>query len=303
MFKQFSTTKKIVEISKDISVLYAEDDSVVRSEVAKYLQKLFEDVRIVTDGLEGLEAYGAREADIVITDILMPKLSGIEMIKEIKKLSPLQSTIIISAYTESEFFLEAIRLGCDAYIIKPINHIQFSEALYKICSKIVQKRENDAYKQNLEELVNLKIAQKQELEEEKVRNYEKTLFSLIKMIERRDSYTAGHSQRVAEYSKLIAKEMGLSEEEQSLIYKAGILHDVGKVATPDAILLKPGKLDDLERELIKEHVNVGVEMLQEIPMFYEIAKIIASHHERFDGSGYPKALRGGRYTHLQGLWR
>ncbi|MDK9693701.1 MAG: response regulator [Sulfurimonas sp.] len=289
-----SLSRKIVELAKNISILYVEDDAIVREETTKYLQKLYTDVRVANDGASGLEAYWQKRADIVITDILMPKLNGIEMIKKIKEAEPLQEVIIISAYTESEYFIEAIRLGCDAYVIKPINHMQFSEALYKISLKVTQKKENEEYKHNLEKLVELKIEEKQKLEEDKIINYEKTLFGLVKMIERRDSYTAGHSQRVAEYSQLIAKEMGLDTEEQNLVYRAGILHDIGKVATPDAVLLKPGKLDTIERELVQEHVNVGVEMLKEIPMFAEISKIVACHHERYDGKGYPKGLQGSQ---------
>lgn len=112
------------------------------------------------------------------------------------------------------------------------------------------------------------------------------------MVERRDSYTAGHSQRVAEYSKQIALEMGYPPDKYDLIYRAGLLHDIGKIATPDSILLKPSHLDSLERELIKEHVNVGVDMLSEIPMFDTIVPIIKSHHERYAGEGYPQKLRG-----------
>jgi putative nucleotidyltransferase with HDIG domain len=131
-----------------------------------------------------------------------------------------------------------------------------------------------------------------QLEEEKVNDYEKTLYALVSMIEQRDSYTAGHSGRVANYSMMIAKEMGYSDDECKLIYKAGILHDIGKVATPDSVLLKPDKLSKLEYDLIKEHVNVGYKILRDVPMFRDISKIIKHHHERYDGSGYPDGLAG-----------
>jgi putative nucleotidyltransferase with HDIG domain len=132
----------------------------------------------------------------------------------------------------------------------------------------------------------------EQLEKQKIEDYKKILYALISMIEQRDSYTAGHSQRVAKYSELIAREMGYDDEECKILFKAATLHDIGKIATPDAVLLKPDKLSDLEYNLIKEHVNVGVKMLEGIPMFEEISDIIRFHHEKYDGSGYPKGIAG-----------
>ncbi len=132
----------------------------------------------------------------------------------------------------------------------------------------------------------------QAIENEKAHNYRQVLYSLIAMIEQRDSYTAGHSQRVAHYSGLIAKEMGYDEAEQTLLFKAAMLHDIGKIATPDAILLKPEKLTQTEYAIIQEHVNVGLKILQDVPMFHDILEIIKHHHEKYDGGGYPMGVAG-----------
>jgi len=128
-------------------------------------------------------------------------------------------------------------------------------------------------------------------DKDKVENFEKTLESFVQMVEQRDTYTAGHSSRVAKYSKLIAQEMGYSKEECELLYRASILHDIGKVATPDNILLKPGKLSKFEYTLIQEHVLTSYEILKDIPMYKNLAEIIKSHHERYDGKGYPDGLK------------
>lgn len=135
-------------------------------------------------------------------------------------------------------------------------------------------------------------------EEQKIKDYENFVYALVSMIEQRDSYTAGHSQRVAKYSLLIAKEMGYSMQECELLFKAATLHDIGKIATPDSILLKPDKLSKLEYNLIKEHVNVGVKMLKNIPMFKGISHIIKYHHEKYNGSGYPDGLSGNDIPEL-----
>lgn len=127
---------------------------------------------------------------------------------------------------------------------------------------------------------------------ERTANYEETIFSFVDMIEQRDTYTAGHTERVAHYSEMIAREMGIEPEETKKLYKAAILHDIGKIATPDSILLKPGKLTSLDYDLIKLHAFAGYEMLSQIVMYRELAEIILHHHERHDGKGYPDGLQG-----------
>ncbi len=130
------------------------------------------------------------------------------------------------------------------------------------------------------------------LEIERTANYEETILSFVLMIDHRDTYTAGHTQRVAYYCKLIAEEMGYSEEEIHILEKAAILHDIGKIATPDSVLLKPGTLSIQDYDLIKLHAFAGFEMLSKIEMYKELADIIHHHHERYDGKGYPDGLKG-----------
>lgn len=127
---------------------------------------------------------------------------------------------------------------------------------------------------------------------ERTANYEETIFTFVDMIEQRDTYTAGHTERVAEYARKIAGAMGLSEAETTKLYRAAILHDIGKIATPDAVLLKPGQLAPLDRELIKLHALAGYQMLSKIAMYKDLAEIIRHHHERYDGHGYPDGMRG-----------
>lgn len=131
------------------------------------------------------------------------------------------------------------------------------------------------------------------LERERSENFEQTILSFAEMIDHRDTYTAGHTVRVAEYSRMLAAEMGLDDEQIGALQQAAILHDIGKIATPDSVLLKPGKLSALDYELIKLHASAGHAMLAGIPMYQELAETIRHHHERFDGMGYPDRLKGG----------
>ena len=130
---------------------------------------------------------------------------------------------------------------------------------------------------------------KQQLQD--IENYRQVLYSLLDLIEKRDSYTAGHTKRVAEYSLLIAKEIGFSENDLDILYEAAIMHDIGKVSTPDSILLKPGKLNKNEHEIIQNHLTCGYEILSAIDAFKKHAEIMRNHHERYDGRGYPRGLK------------
>ncbi len=285
-------------IAQNYTLLYVEDEKLLRESTLNYFKKFFLNIDVAEDGEAGLEFYEKNHYDLVITDILMPKLNGIEMLKRIKQINNEQETIIISAYSDSSYFTEAIMLDVSGYILKPIDFNQMNKTLLRSVSKLSLKQENDTYKINLEEMVKRRTHEKLLLEGEKYNNFEKTLQSLVHMVEGRDTYTGGHSQRVADYCRSIAKDMGFSHEKCMLIYRAGILHDIGKITTPDAVLLKPGKLTSLEYKLIQEHVKVSYDLLTDIPMYHEMAEIIRHHHECFDGSGYPNRLKGDEVSIL-----
>ncbi len=290
--------KKLKVLTKKFNVLYVEDEEQMRESLMAYLVKIFKNVKTAKDGQEGLELYRHEKFDIVITDIQMPNLNGIEMAKKIKELNHKQEIMIVSAYTEINYFIESIKIGISGYIIKPVDFSQMNEEIYKIVYKLKKFNENKLYGLHLEELIEERTKEKESLQAQIIENHQQTLFALVGMIEKRDSYTGGHSQRVAKYSMLIAKELGCAYEECEKLYQAGILHDIGKISTPDSILLKPGKLSDIEYKLIQEHVESGYDMLKKIYMYKELAKIIRCHHERYDGTGYPKGLKGDEIPFL-----
>ncbi len=175
-----------------------------------------------------------------------------------------------------------------AVFISVLILLSFSILYYVV--KLISKMEVRLI-DSLEELKRSNI-EKELLNSEILENYEKTLFAFVDMIEERDTYTGGHSQRVAKYSVMIAKEMGYEKEELEKIHQAGMLHDIGKMNIPDTVLLKPGKLDDIEYRLIQSHAENGYRFLKQIPMYHELADIIHFHHERYDGKGYPTVIEG-----------
>ena len=282
--------KLLKKLASNYTILYVEDDLDIQKEMFQYMSMFFQKVVLADDGLEGLDAYKKEKFDLVVTDLSMPNMNGIEMIEKIKMLNQEQSILITSAHNESEYMMNAIRLGIDGYILKPFEYEQLNNQLFKIVEKIETFAQNKAYQKHLQTLVEQKTSELNSMIHFQKYNYEKTLFSMVEMIEDRDTYTAGHSERVAHYSKIIAQAMGYNEEECQKVYQAGILHDIGKIATPDVVLLKPQKLNDLEYKLIQEHVEVGYKLLANIPMFEELSVIVHDHHERYDGSGYPRGL-------------
>lgn len=291
--------KTLKAITGTMRVIYVEDDEGIRAEMGAYLNRLFKSVTIAENGKIALQLYLQNTYDIVITDISMPIMNGLEMSQEILKINEQQEIIIVSAYSKSEYFTESIQLGISGYIIKPMDFNQIQTTLYKSARKVHAIKEAEDYKHNLmlkvqERTAELKEALEKEstLKEFQTYNYQKTIYSFVDMIDRRDAYTAGHSKRVADYSKMIAQEMDYSKEDCELIYQAAMLHDIGKIVIADAILLKPEALNNFEYAMIKEHVNFGYELLHKIPMYEDLAEIMLYHHERHDGTGYPKGLKG-----------
>jgi putative nucleotidyltransferase with HDIG domain len=278
--------------TKDFTILYVEDEAGLREKATQFLSKIFDRIETAANGAEALDKYLHGSYDIVLTDMLMPKMNGLELIQNIRKHSEKQEIIVLSADTDSEILSQCIQLGVTGYLIKPIDFNQVLTVLELSIDKLNAFRENEIYKTQLESMVNERTEKVLLLQDEQTSNYDHAIRSLVKMIEGRDTYTGGHSERVALYSQKIAEAMGCSKEESDLIYQAGILHDIGKIITPDAILLKPGKLTNNEYSLIKNHVTAGYEILSEVPMYSKFVDIIYAHHEHYDGSGYPRFLKG-----------
>lgn len=287
--KRASTLK---EKAVGFSILYVEDEINLREKALTFFRKIFDSVDTASDGIEALEMYRNHHYDIVLTDIIMPRMDGLELVQNIRHYNEKQEIIILSADTSSHIMSQCIQLGVTGYLIKPIDFNQVITVVELSIDKLNAFRENEGYKTQLESMVIERTQKVTHLQNEQISNYNHVIHSLVKMIEGRDTYTGGHSERVALYSRKIAEAMGCSLEECELIYQAGILHDIGKIITPDAILLKPGKLTESEYSLIKNHVTAGYEILAEVPMYSNFVDIIYAHHEHYDGSGYPRSLKG-----------
>ncbi|MEA2028018.1 MAG: PhnD/SsuA/transferrin family substrate-binding protein, partial [Campylobacterota bacterium] len=225
------------------------------------------------------------------------------------ELKALNDNRVVVYHPNSDFFDQKLhRFGLSSFIAFPLKQDIHSKpfGMLSVYSTREDGFEEDEIKMLQELSGDLGFAinsflQKEELiklERERVENYESTILSFVDMIEKRDTYTVGHTSRVAQYSKLIAQSMGFSKEEIDKLEWASNLHDIGKIVIPDSILLKPNKLNKLEYEIIQSHVTAGADMLGKIDSYKELTEIMRHHHERYDGKGYPNGLKGNEIPML-----
>jgi putative nucleotidyltransferase with HDIG domain len=199
---------------------------------------------------------------------------------------------MVTAVHDISVALAAIRNGAYDYLLKPFEREQLLNAVGRSLENRRLKVENRTYQTNLESLVEARTDQLQAAMADLERSYDTTLQALGDALDLKDRETEGHSKRVTAFTMAIARAMGLPREHIDVIARGAFLHDIGKMAIPDRILLKPGKLDEEEKVIMREHCYHGYQMLKKIPFLAEACEIVYSHQEHFDGSGYPRGLKG-----------
>ena len=240
------------------------------------------------DPIDGLMYALQNDIDMILIDYMMPNLNGLEFIEEFRKNKKNIPIIMITAVGEDEeIHKKAFDLGVNDFLAKPVNAIVLKARVMNLLTNY----QNTILIEDKAKLLESEI-EKATLS--LINREHETLSILGKMAEYKDPETASHVSRVAHYSKLLARECKLDKTEQELLFYAAPFHDLGKVGIEDKILLKPGKLDDDEFNVMKTHANIGYEILKDSQSEYlQAGAIIAlSHHEKFDGSGYPKKLKG-----------
>ena len=249
-------------------ILIVDDESAARTALETLLRREGFEVRDASSGERALEECAAFRPDLILLDIMMPGISGFEVCRRIKATPETRLTpvVLITGLSDPGDRLEGINAGADDFLSKPID---VTELLARTRSLLRIKQYTD------------------ELESAEV-----VLETLALSIEARDPYTRGHCDRLAEMSVGLAKRLGLPAEELKALRQGGAVHDVGKVVVPDAILLKPGALTSEEMALVKKHPEAGERICAPLKTFRLVLPIIRHHHEKYDGSGYPDALRG-----------
>jgi putative nucleotidyltransferase with HDIG domain len=241
---------------------------------------------------EGLEIINTHKLDLALLDIMMPGRSGIELLKDLKLVTPDTSVLMITAMNDMDTALSCIHFGAEDYITKPFN---LDRVLLTVKNTLDKRRlvlENREYQANLEQKVREQTEVIRTVMGEINLAYEHTLAALIRALDAREKEVGSHSERVMAYARLLAESAGIDERQRSILAKGALLHDIGKIGVSDNILLKPGKLDPAEWDIMRQHPAVGYEILSGIRYFAGAAELVLSHHERYDGTGYPNGLRG-----------
>jgi putative two-component system response regulator len=249
------------------TILVADDQAANRELLDELLSTQGFKVVIASDGREALEQLKKQSIDLVLLDVMMPHFTGFEVCARIKSdpETSLIPVILVTALSDKQDRLQGIRAGADDFLTRPVDRV---ELLARVSSLLKLKYRTD------------------ELE-----RAESVLFSLARSIEGKDPYTHGHCERLSDYSVALGQHLALAEDKIIALRRAGIVHDIGKIAIPDSIILKPTSLTPDEWKLVREHPVIGERICAPLKSFRAVLPVIRHHHEKLDGSGYPDGLK------------
>jgi response regulator RpfG family c-di-GMP phosphodiesterase len=273
-----------------VRVLIVDDDPALRKILSVMLTQAGFVCRSAASGEEALCLLEKHPFEVVISDLRMPGISGMDLLVEVHQSYPQLAFLMVTGEDETRVGVRAMQLGADDYLLKPFDADVVLGSLRRALHKKKLEREVMEYRLRLEEMVSERTEQLQSALRQTERSYEDTLEALGAAIDLRDSPTAGHSRRVFLYSMELAKSIGGLEQQLRTMAMGAWLHDIGKLAIPDRILLKPGPLLDHEWQVMRRHARIGYELVKSISFLAGAAEIVLTHHERFDGSGYPQGL-------------
>ena len=273
-------------------ILIVDDEAGVRDMLARALVGRGFACHAEDGALGALARLEQDDYDVVVTDIRMPNLDGLELLKRIKANYPLTEVIIITGVFELRSGIEAMRNGAYDYVTKPFAIENVAFAIERALHKRDLEIQNRHYQENLEQEVELRTIELLESNQRIQQLFVSMLKTLANTLEAKDHYTRGHSDRVASHAVLVADQLQLTAVDISQLELAGLLHDIGKIGVRESVLHKPGKLTDPEYEHIKGHSELGERILGPIEQFATILDYVRHHHERFDGRGYPDGLIG-----------
>ena len=272
-------------------ILIADDDAEIRSVLQEFLSQWYE-CREVRSAEEALAVLRAEEFHLIISDIVMDGMSGLEMVPHVMSFAPDAVIVMLSGSQTVENAIEAMRVGAFDYITKPfdLHHVEI------IIRRALEHHEllysKRRYEKHLEEMIKLRTAELNLALDSLGSAYRSTLKALVAALEMRDKETHGHSERVVSFSLRLGRELGLNQEQMRDLEFGSMLHDIGKIGVPDAILRKPARLTDDEWKKMRQHPELGQQILGGIDFLEGARRVVAQHHEKWDGSGYPLGLQG-----------
>jgi response regulator RpfG family c-di-GMP phosphodiesterase len=273
-------------------ILVVDDDDSVRDVISVLLTEEGYACSPAKGADHALELAAESETHLVISDMKMPVHDGLWLLDEFRRQFPETAVIMLTGYGDTETAVECLRRGATDYLLKPPKVTDLVRAVERALAKRNVELERKKYQRRLERRVREKTADLENALKDIERAYSETLLALVSALDAREHETGDHSQRVVRVTVGIAQRMGLTEPILGDIGRGALLHDIGKIGIPDAILLKPGPLTPSEWVEMRRHPEIGFSIIKNIPFLRTPAEIVLSHQERFDGGGYPRGLKG-----------
>ena len=273
-------------------ILVVDDEAPVRSMIGATLERQGYSIELAVSGTQAVECMQRGSFDLVLTDIVMQDGNGIALLERIHAEQPHLPVVMVSAIHDISVAIDSMRRGAYDYLLKPFEREHLVATVQRALDHRQALQESHNYQQNLEQVVRARTEMLRQAMEDLEHSYDVTLEALGDALDLKDSETEGHSKRVTAYTIALARAMGIPPMEIKVIARGAFLHDIGKMAIPDEILRKPGKLTPEEEEVMRDHCTRGYHILRKIPFLSEAAAIVYTHQEHYDGNGYPSRLRG-----------
>ncbi|HEU4955305.1 MAG TPA: HD domain-containing phosphohydrolase [Gemmatimonadales bacterium] len=275
-----------------VTLVVVDDEEAIRSSVRKYLVHEGYEVATAATGDEALALLQRRKVTGMLLDVNLPGENGIDLVPQVLDLEPNLALLMLTAVNDATSAALCMQRGALDYLIKPIDLPVLGRAIQNALRRRDTMLEGQQINQWLKEEVALRVAERRLEQAAQERISVATLEALVNALEAKDPHLRGHSARVADLSASVAAQLGCSDEAVEAIRTGGRLHDIGKIGIREEILNKQGPLTDTEFEHVKQHVLVGSQILAPLAHLKDVITFVRSHHERWDGGGYPDRLAG-----------
>jgi putative nucleotidyltransferase with HDIG domain len=271
-------------------ILIVDDDESVRDVISVLLREEGYDCVTAGSAEEALETALQGDTPLVISDMKMPVHDGLWLLEAFRDRHPDTAVIMLTGYGDTEAAVDCLRRGATDYLLKPPKLTDLIRSIERALARRRVELARKRYQKKLERKVRDRTSELRAALKDVNTTYQNTLLALVSALDAREHETSDHSQRVVEYTQAIARRLGIKGPELDEIGRGALLHDIGKIGVPDAVLLKPGKLTPDEWVEMRKHPDVGFNMISAIPFLAVPSQIVLSHQERFDGHGYPRNL-------------
>ena len=273
-------------------ILIVDDDASVRDVISVLLQEEGYECRTASSAEAALDIAAAEAPPLVISDMKMPGRDGIWLLEAFRERYSETAVIMLTGYGDTEAAVDCLRRGAVDYLLKPPKLTDLIRAIERALAKRRIELARKRYQKKLERKVRDRTGELRSALRNIQHTYQTTLLALVRALDAREHETSDHSHRVVKYTEAIAERLSLRGPELEEIGRGALLHDIGKIGVPDAVLLKPARLTTDEWKEMRRHPDIGYDMIRSIEFLNTPAAIVLSHQERFDGKGYPRGLRG-----------